>query len=234
MRFFSAIKSSLGFGPSPDEVDDLLTDTAPADASPTTSDSNATGARTASEPVKVDEQHREAIFNHVVQVFNEALPGFIADSIDNEAQKRRLYDSLDAGLKEYIDNLTAETRTFCNAEWQSKHDSLAREMAELRRRSEEVEHRAAEFKQQQLSADRQKRALTERVNDLEHQRATLEAEREQYELENRSLMSRLKAAGVHSDDLAKLQAEADDLRKQLNEALNNPDSAVARARESYN
>ncbi len=219
----------FGFGPSADDSE-LLADSSATDE---VDDSGRGVSVSEPRPVEISDSHRAAIFSHVVEVFNGALPDFLANSVDPEAERRRLYDALDRGLKDYIESLSEAVKEYNEAAWQARQDTMSREMEDIRRRSDQVEQRAADLKQQQLSADRQKRALTERVHDLEQQRSSLEAEREQYELENRSLMSRLKVAGVHSEDFERLRAESDDLRRQLDEIHNDPDSAVARIRESF-
>lgn len=225
MGFLSALKSFFGFGPATDSGADaeLLADSTPS----------ADEQRPEPVAVEVSPPHREAIFEHVVEVFNASLPNFLAGSVDPEAQKRMLFEAMDQGLKDYIESLDEANRAVCEANWQQRQDSMNREMESVRKRSEEVEQRASEFKQQQLSADRQKRALSERVNDLEQKLASAQAESEQYELENRSLLNRVKVAAVQAEDLEKLRAEADALRARLDEVLSSPEAAAASVRKSY-
>lgn len=225
MSFISALKSAFGFGSSTDDSE-LLADTASETAA-----STGEAEIQVPSPVEFNETHREAIFKHVVEVFNSVLPGFLADSVDPVAQQKRLYDALDQGIKEYVESLDKAARDYCEAAWQARQAGMARELEEARKRSGEVEQKASNLKQQQLSADRQKRALSERVHDLEQQRATMEAEIEQYVLENRSLMSRLKASGVHSEDVERMRGEMEELRQQLNDLRRNPDSEIAKVRE---
>lgn len=144
---------------------------------------------------------REAVFAHVVTVFNEALPDFLAKSVDPEAQKKVLYDKLDQGLKDYLARIGADADARCRSRWASEHDALRSEMEALRGKAEQVEHERADLKQRQLSADRQKRALSDRLKDLESQVANFEAEREQYELENKSLLNKLKVVAVQCPDV---------------------------------
>lgn len=213
MSFFNTLKKSFGFG---DEVDDELLDdnveqahdplSAPA-AKPVERERVAEAVG----DVTIDKAKSDLIFDHVVKIFNEALPPFIRDAVDPEQQRKILYDGLDASLKEYVVSIGELTRRQCEARWANEQNSMRNEMESLRTKAKEIEQQRFDIKQQQLSADRQKRALTDRVHDLETQIANLEAEREQFDLENKSLVNKLKVAGVH-------ESEAEDLREALNDA----------------
>lgn len=230
MSFWSAFKSFFGFGPSADGADSALY----ADGTDPAEDTKQQAALPDPQPVEIDPARRDAIFAQVLEVFNQSLPDFLKRSVDPEAQRRALIDSLDTGLREYIDSISESVKNYHEAVWNRRQADMAGEMAEIRRRSDEVEQRANGLKEKQLSADRQKRALIERLHDMEQQCASLQAEREQFELENRSLMSRLKAGAVQAEDLETLRTQVDDLRKQLDEAYNRPDSALARVRDTLN
>lgn len=213
MSFFNIIKKSFGFG---DEVDEeLLDDNVETghDALPAPAARSAGGEKVAEVvgDLSLDKAKSDLIFDHVVKIFNEALPAFIRDSVDPEQQRKILYDGLDASLKDYIVSIGELTRRQCEARWASEQAAMRNEMDGLRNKAKEIEQQRFDIKQQQLSADRQKRALTDRVHDLETQIANLEAEREQFDLENKSLVNKLKVAGVH-------ETEAEDLRTELNDA----------------
>ena len=143
---------------------------------------------------------REAVFTHVLTVFNEALPDFLARSVDPEAQRRLLLERMDAGLKEYLAKVAADADSRCEARWSNEQATLRTEMETLRHKAEQIEHDRADLKQKQLSADRQKRALSERMHDLESQISRLESEREQFELENKSLVNKLKIVALRYPD----------------------------------
>lgn len=143
---------------------------------------------------------REAIFKQVVEVFNAALPDFIARSVNPEAQRKLLFDSLDQGLKDYVAGLGADADRRCEQRWNNEQAQLRADMESLRHKSDKVEAERAELKQRQLSAERQKRALSERLKDLEKQVESLEAEREQFDLENKSLLNKLKVMAVQGQE----------------------------------
>ena len=212
MSFFSLFKKSLGLGEDTD--DGLLEDSdeaqAVSDIAPVEKH-NMPRVSAENVDVSVDSAKADLIFDRVVRVFNESLPSFLRDAVDPAAQRKMLYDGLDASLKEYIESLEAITRQKCEAQWAAEQSAMRNEMDNLRNKTKEIEQQRFEIKQQQLSADRQRRALNDRVHDLETQIANLEAEREQFDLENKSLVNKLKVAGVH-------ETEADDLRAELNDA----------------
>lgn len=210
MSFFNTIKRSLGFG---EDIDDeLLNDTNDTGAYPhmpvtQTSDSQSAEVK----PVEFDPAMTDAIFSHVVETFNKALPDFLGKAVDPEAQRKQLYDTLDASIKKYLDDITHQTRRACEARWSDEQSSMRGEMENLKAKAKEIEQQRFEIKQQQLSADRQRRALSDKVHDLESQLSSFQAEREQLDLENKSLINKLKVAAVH-------ESEAESLRNDLNDA----------------
>ena len=190
------MRHTLGFADEPDfEIDEF--------AEPE-NDNDTPAAETPAAMGDTDHAYddmREAIFGHVVAVFNEALPDFLARSVDPEAQRRVLYEKLDQGIKDYLARIGADADSRCEAKWASEQVNLRAEMETLKLKAEQIEHERAELKQRQLSADRQKRALSDRLKDLESQVGNLEAEREQYELENKSLLNKLKVVSVQHPEL---------------------------------
>ena len=223
MSFFKNIKRSLGFGGETD--DELYAD------SPDTFDNEAetmsAGRRSdhQAEPAPIenpepDPQMVAAIFDHVIATFNEALPSFIRESVDPEAQRRKLYEGLDASLREYISALGADARRRSEARFAAEQSEMRAEMDGLKAKAKEIEQQRFDIKQQQLSADRQKRALSDRVHDLEAQIVALEADREQLDLENKSLLNKLKVASIHENDADAMREQISDLQRQLLEQRN--------------
>ena len=224
MSFFNAIKKSFGFGEYTEDA--LLNDS--ADVQPIETSETEPSAVATPEPlpdVETDAEMQKAIFTHVIDIFNQALPAFLRDSIDPEAQKKQIFDSLDASVRKYLDDITAQTRRRCEVKWANEQSSMRGEMETLKAKAKEIEQQRLDIKQRQLSSDRQRRALNDRVHDLENQIAAFDAEREQLDLENKSLINKLKVASVY-------EAEAETLRNDLMEAQaelislrNNPDGA---------
>lgn len=223
MSFFKNIKRSLGFGGETD--DELYAD------SPDTFDNEAetmSGGRRSDhhgdtapiENPEPDPQMVAAIFDHVIATFNEALPSFIRESVDPEAQRRKLYEGLDASLREYISALGADARRRSEARFAAEQSEMRAEMDGLKAKAKEIEQQRFDIKQQQLSADRQKRALSDRVHDLEAQIVALEADREQLDLENKSLLNKLKVASIHENDADAMREQISDLQRQLLEQRN--------------
>lgn len=210
MSFFNAIKKSFGFG---DDIDDgLLNDS--VDVAPETLPDVEASEIPVLEPlpeVETDPEMQTAIFTHVVEIFNQSLPDFLRNSVNPEAQKKQLFDSLDASVKKYLEDITAQTRHRCEVRWANEQSSMRGEMETLKAKAKEIEQQRFDIKQRQLSSDRQRRALNDRVHDLENQIAAFDAEREQLDLENKSLINKLKVASVY-------EAEVETLRNELNEA----------------
>lgn len=216
MSFFNNFKKSLGFG---NDVDDeLLEDSiepVEAETVTTVSETVQDNPMTENRPLEIDRSKADMIFDHVVAVFNEALPAFLRDSVDSAAQRKKLYDGLDESLKEYIDSISIEAQRRCEAHWSAEQASMRNEMDNLRSKAKEIEQQRFDIKQQQLSSDRQRRALTDRLHDLEAQIARLEAEREQFDLENKSLLNKLKVAGVQESEIESLQQLLNDAKAEI-------------------
>lgn len=233
MSFFANMVRALGFGPDANISDDpLYADTA-ADSSRSVASVDIPSEQAPAvelNPVEFDPQMQNAIFDKVVEVFNQSLPDFLSGAIDPEAQKKYLRDCLDQGVAQYLHSLNVAAAEYCENRWKARQNDMAAEIEAIRVRANEVEKQSSDIKQKQLSADRQKRALTERVHELESQQAKLISEREQLELENRSLLSRLKASTVMQDDFDKANAELTAARAELMKLRDNP-SLISQERE---
>ena len=203
---FKSIKKAFGFV----DDDELISDDPEAEAPSLPAEPTGATEIVSQQP----SINADRIFSHVVEVFNASLPGFLKAGANAEAQRRYLYDTLSADIKAHLDSLEAQAREACESRWRNDRDSLNQKVRQIEARSKELEEKKIELSQKQLSADRQKRALSDRVHDLEKQLSKLAADREQYELENKSLVNKLKVAGVFEkeneelrDELNRLQAE---------------------------
>lgn len=228
MSFFSGIKRALGFGADYEENDE---DTVVHDGTDDNADEQSI-AENASEcqpevcRPAVDPDVKARIFEGAVAVFNEALPDFLRRSVDPELQRRRLAESLDKGVDEYLDSLVRSAEIYAETRLRSAADSSRRESERLRGEMENLEQQRSALREQQLSADRRRRALADRVTDLEAQLAKSDAEREQFELENRSLLNKLKVADIQPSVVEEMSKEIESLRKQLREGTT-PDAVSA-------
>ena len=192
MTFFRKLRHALGFND--DSIFETDSDTAYDSIPEHSEDTSATPL--GKSDVYVTQDMREAIFSHVIKVFNDALPEFLARSVDADTQQKLIFEGLDQGIKDYLARIGADADNRCEQRWSSEQAGMRAEMDDLRRKSEQVAQERADLKQKQLSADRQKRALSDRLKDLENQVRRLEAEREQFDLENKSLLNKLKAIAV--------------------------------------
>ncbi len=219
MSFLKNLKKSLGF----DGADDsLLQDDAPET---TVNDDVSTsymikGAQRETKPGDdttipiVDRTKVDMIFATVVEQFNQALPNFLQGSVNAEAQRKQLYDSLDTSIKNYFNSVAEEIRKRCENHIADEQTSLRNEISVLQAKTKQIEQQRFDIKQQQLSADRQKRALTDRLQDLESQIGRLEAEREQFDLENKSLLNKVKVSAVHEAEIETLQQQIADTKAE--------------------
>lgn len=222
MAFIQKLRHYLGFD---DENDEIFADSDEDTATGTTSATASDTGHTEDYAPRNDENLTADIFTAVVNLFNESLPPFLKETVDTDAQKRYIYDSLDSSLKQRLAEAESQAARRAETRFSSEHTTLRNEIDTLKTKSHDLEQKNADIRQQQLSADRQKRALSDRVHDLESQIAALEAEREQYDLENKSLLNKIKAAGVVENDTERLRAEVDSLRRQLKESPAGSDTA---------
>lgn len=213
MGFFKKLKYTLGFG-TEGEYDedpsatrqcepDCVRDTVPR--MPDVVDANTN--------IDVADEVMLKIFDKVVEVTNAAMPDYFKASVNPDRQKKYLFDSLDASVKEYLAALDAQSQARCMALWQKERDELQRQMEALKQRAADLEAKRVEMNEQRLSSDRQRRALSERVHDLEAKVITLEAEKEQFEIENLSLINKAKVASVYESDMEAMRQELEAFRK---------------------
>lgn len=256
MSFFNRLKKAFGFGEDDldeevegidarvtpyrrrDEAERSQEDAVGASADASVSLSDA--ARDAAQPHAAEPSALEApaavspdvIFEAVVKIFNEALPQFLGESVDEKRQREYLYRALDGSMKSYLEQVAADARRHCGEQFEAERRSLHQEIETLREKARQEENGLEELKKQQLSAERQKRALSEKVHELEKLTATLQAENEQYMLENKSLLNKIRLTSVTAtvaeganDETEALAAKIEELnalvasQKAQNEAL---------------
>lgn len=256
MSFFNGLKKAFGFGEDDldeevegidarvtpyrrrDEAERSQEDAVGASADASVSLSDA--ARDAAQPHAAEPSALEApaavspdvIFEAVVKIFNEALPQFLGESVDEKRQREYLYRALDGSMKSYLEQVAADARRHCGEQFAAERRSLHQEIETLREKARQEENGLEELKKQQLSAERQKRALSEKVHELEKLTATLQAENEQYMLENKSLLNKIRLTSVTAsvaeganDETEALAAKIEELnalvasQKAQNEAL---------------
>lgn len=219
MSIFSSLQRAFGYSEDPDETDEEATSpvstTGHAPATPSeAADSN-------------DADHIDRltadIFAETVSLFDNWMPDFVAQCVSTEQQRAYLLRSLSEGLQQRLAEAVEEGRRNGTAQLEADYRRMTSEMAAVKERNRQLDQRSREIKDSQLSAERQKRALTERVGVLEQKMVEMEAEKEQLSLENRSMLNRLRAAGVHAEGLATpdidaLEQNVAQLTQQLNES----------------
>ncbi len=219
MSIFGKVKQALGFS----DVDDYF-DTMEDDSSVVSYGKvNQQEVKLPKETINKENTEFEnklplEIFDSVIKIFNDSLPEFIKSSLDVDAQRQYIYNSLNQGMKDYLEKIVAEARQRGELKWKDEKSKLQLEISQLKVQNKNVDEQRSEWQKQQLSAERQKRAMSERLHDLEKQVATLEAEKEQYDLENKSLLNKLKVSSVLDGDIEVMRQQIIDLQTQLKDA----------------
>ncbi len=154
------------------------------------------------------------IFDSLLEVFNEAQPDFIRKCLDMDAQRRYLYNCVDASFRDYILRIKDSARNEACRERDNEHRRMTEEIDSLRVQVKDSGKTTDDLKAMRASADRQKRTFNERIRDLERQLAAAMAEKEQYDFEVKSLMNKLKVQQVQQSDVQEL----DELRTRLADA----------------
>lgn len=220
MALLNKLKCAFGFGSNDD--DEIIADDPDASKGVSVAKDAVNNAYTVPQPkieINLDEDEAlSAIFEHVVSTFNKSLPDFLSKSVDEQAERKYLYDSLSSDLKQYLSSIAERTQQQCQDSWSADKERLQENVRELETKARNIEEKREELSQKQLSVERQKRALSDRVHDLEKQLMTYEAEREQFQLENKSLVNKLKVASVNEKDIDAMRDEITRLQEELNEA----------------
>ena len=154
------------------------------------------------------------IFDSLLEVFNEAQPDFIRKCLDMDAQRRYLYNCVDASFRDYILRIKDSARNEACRERDNEHRRMTEEIDSLRVQVKDSGKTTDDLKAMRASADRQKRTFNERIRDLERQLAAAMAEKEQYDFEVKSLMNKLKVQQLQQSDVQEL----DELRTRLADA----------------
>lgn len=213
MSIFKKTFRALGFGKDDEQeshvytAKDISVATSRNTLTPATPDKTQENNNTTN-----DEAMPDILLDKVVELINSSFPDFVRSCIDIQSEKKYVSQQLDDSFKEYIAHINKVATERSEANIQASRKQLESDMNALQQKTAELEKQKTDIKNAQLSAERQKRALNEKVQDLESRIATLEADKEQYELENKSLLNKLKVAGVK-------QQELDDAQEEINRLL---------------
>lgn len=219
MSIFGKVKQALGFSDVDDYFDTMEDDSSVASYNKVSQPEVKSSKESINkENVEPEDKLPLEIFDSVIKIFNDSLPDFIKSSLDVNAQRQYIYNSLNQGMKDYLEKAVADARQRGELKWKDEKSKLQSEISQLKVQNKNVDEQRSEWQKQQLSAERQKRAMSERLHDLEKQVATLEAEKEQYDLENKSLMNKLKVSSVLDGDIEVMRQQIIDLQTQLKEA----------------
>ncbi len=196
MSIIKKIRRSLGINA--DDDDDIADITQDEELSAASADrpGEAEAAGECNPPCPADDSLPADMLTAVVELFNSTQPEFVSRCLDTDAQKQYLLEHISADVAGRMRQAIKRAHDMGLQEWEQTRRGLVEEVETLRRQKEQLEQSREESKGERLSNQRQKRALTERVHDLEIQVSTLEAEKEQLSLENRSMLNKLRVAGL--------------------------------------
>lgn len=201
MGALDSIKRLFGFDAGyddPDMQEDEMSKPRYATAIPARQLAENTATSAVTSAADVHGPRPEDIFEHVVAVFNQALPDFLKNSVDPEKQRKLLYDGLTADMKAYVEASRTAAEAQCRRNFEQQKTQLQANIREMEARYSQYNSMRDDMQQKLLSSERQRRAIMERNKDLEDRVASLEAELEQFQLENKSLINKLKVADVRS------------------------------------
>ena len=239
MSFLSSVKKALGFPDEYDETDDNADDDDAAPEQP-----KASPARPALKASPVEPGNDSAgptpgsspapsipageVFDAIIELFNSTQPDFVKQCLDTEAQRAYIMEHISDSLKARFEAESEAARRQGEMKWQAERAKMTDDLEKIKSEYHSLKQQREEFESARLSASRQKRALNDRIRDLESQVINLQAEKEQYQLENRSMLNKLRVAGVRAN--ADPDAEAE-LQRLTSENLALQDKAAAGASE---
>lgn len=195
MSFGSTLKRVFGIGgiEDLDDLEDLQYDPLPP-------------AKSIEIPVVEPGDTAGELFSAVVDLFNRWQPDFVSDCLSTEAQRRYIYDSLSAELRQRIDTPAAATSIS-----DEERRDLLREIDRLKYEASKTEEIKNKLEQTRLSAERQKRALSDRVVDLTRQVASLEQTNEKLALAGATHVAEADTTG----EIERLKAEIEKLTAEV-------------------
>ena len=170
MSLFNSIKRVLGFGDDDIEeeigIDATVTpinatrqmarDDAQADDD---SDSDHLDASAATEE-ELPSIAPDEIFEHVLKIFNESLPTFIKESIDTEAQRKYLYETLDQSIKTHLSEVQNRLAEQMERRKRFEMDQLRKQLHEAGEKAKKTEESSGEWKKQQVRKGRSPKGST--------------------------------------------------------------------------
>ena len=116
----------------------------------------------------------DAILEKITDIVNKPLPEVILKTIDRDAEKLEIKESLRPTFSEYIKYLLLKAEKSDGTPLFIEGDDNVALVAELEEKLKLSSQREEDYKNRYLSAERQKRALNDKVRDLEEKFLKLE------------------------------------------------------------
>lgn len=219
MSILSSVKKAFGFPDEYEEYENESADSMAEDDTTEDSDRHGNESNAPAEPVSVPDVPDPTalsgeIFDAVIELFNGIQPAFVKECLSVEKERGYIMEHIDNSVRRRIEAEISAARSRGEALWQQERQRLSADLDKIRTEYNQLKQQREEFQSAQLSAARQKRALNERIHDLESKITGLEAEKEQFQLENRSMLNKLRVAGVRSSGNADAEAEIQRLAEE--------------------
>lgn len=162
------------------------------------------------------------LLDKITQLINSSIPEFLRQCIDEETEKKLIYNHLQEPLTDYIHRISEQVKTDFQQEAKTEIDRLSTRADSLAARLHEAEQSKEETQRQQLSSERQRRTLADKVQEMENRIDKLEREKESIQRAKEELHKRLSRTEMthrtDSEQSAAFQKEIADYKQQLQEA----------------
>ena len=111
MSIFGKVKQALGFSDVDDYFDTMEDDSSVASYNKVSQPEVKSPKESINkENVEPEDKLPLEIFDSVIKIFNDSLPDFIKSSLDVNAQRQYIYNSLNQGVKDYLEKAVADAK----------------------------------------------------------------------------------------------------------------------------
>ncbi len=162
------------------------------------------------------------LLDKITQLINSSIPEFLRQCIDEETEKKLIYNHLQEPFADYIHLIAEQVKIDIQSEAKGEIDKLSARADSLSARLHDAEQSKEEIQRLQLSSERQRRTLADKVQEMENRINKLEKEKDAIQRAKEELHKRLSRTGTDtqndSGQSIALQKELTDYKQQLQEA----------------
>ncbi len=162
------------------------------------------------------------LLDKITQLINSSIPEFLRQCIDEETEKKLIYNHLKEPFTDYIHLIAEQVKTDIQSEARDEINKLSARADSLSARLHDAEQSKEDIQRQQLSSERQRRTLADKVQEMENRINKLEKEKDSIQRAKEELHKRLSRTETvtknDSEQSVALQKELTDYKQQLQEA----------------